>query len=171
MSDPRMTGLALMAISTAAFVGTTSNSLPPITFFPALVLFVTGAIQFVRTNHIALEKGEKRVHHRVNPVIREDKHVGAHAERQAARRGAVLNQSTAENNNANAVASQSTSRREFIEVDQPGSEFVVETDVSFPAEIQSGNALADQLGKLNQLLEQGVLTAEEYAVAKTKLLS
>lgn len=171
MSDPRMTGLALMAISTAAFVGTTSNSLPPVTFFPALVLFVAGAIQFVRTNHIALEKAEKRVHRAANPVIRENRHVGAHAERQAAKRGAVLNHSGAEDSNANAVASQPASRREFIDVDQPGSEFVVETDVSFPVEIQSGNALADQLGKLNRLLEQGVLTAEEYAVAKTKLLS
>ena len=171
MSDPRMTGLALMAISTAALVGTTSNSLPPATFFPALALFVAGAIQFVRTNHVVLGKAEKRAHSAANPVIRENRHVGAHAERQAARRGAGLNHSGAEDSNANAIASQSASRGESIEVDQPGSEFVVETDVSFPVEIQSGNALADQLGKLNQLLEQGVLTAEEYSVAKTKLLS
>jgi hypothetical protein len=171
MSDPRMTGLALMAISTAAFAGTTSNSLPPVHFFPALVLFVAGAIQFVRTNHVVLEKAEKRAHSAANPVIRENRHVGARAERQAARRGAGLDHSGAEDINANAIASQSASRGESIEVDQPGSEFVVETGVSFPVEVQSGNALADQQGKLNQLLEQGVLTAEEYAVAKTKLLS
>jgi hypothetical protein len=47
----------------------------------------------------------------------------------------------------------------------------VATDVSFPGAVQSGDALADQLRKLNQLLGQGVLTEEEYAVAKTKLLS
>ncbi len=61
MSDPRMTGLALMAISTAALVGTTSSSLPPITFLPALVLSVAGSIHFVQTDHIAILQAERRV--------------------------------------------------------------------------------------------------------------
>jgi hypothetical protein len=60
MSDPRITGRALMAISIAALIGTTSDTLPPITFFPALVLFAAGAMRFLRTNHEALEKAEKR---------------------------------------------------------------------------------------------------------------
>ncbi len=47
---------------------------------------------------------------------------------------------------------------------------MVSTDVSFPIEVQSADALADPLRKLSQLLEQGVLTEEEYAVAKAKLL-
>ncbi|HIF92274.1 MAG: SHOCT domain-containing protein [Myxococcales bacterium] len=38
------------------------------------------------------------------------------------------------------------------------------TDVSFSLAVQAGNALADPLRKLNQLLERGVLTAEEYVV-------
>ena len=43
-------------------------------------------------------------------------------------------------------------------------------DVSFPVEVQRGDALADQLLKLNKLLTQGILTEQEYAIAKAKLL-
>jgi hypothetical protein len=71
MSDPRIKGLTLMAISIAAFVGTTSDRLPPITFFPALVLFAAGAMSFLRRNHEALEKAEERTQRALNPVIRE----------------------------------------------------------------------------------------------------
>jgi hypothetical protein len=61
--------------------------------------------------------------------------------------------------------------RDDVEFDDQDIDLVVATDVSFPVEIQSGDALADPLRKLNQLLEPGVLTEEEYAVAKAKLLS
>jgi hypothetical protein len=57
-----------------------------------------------------------------------------------------------------------------IEIDDQDDDFVVATDVSFPVEVQSADALTGQLRKLIQLLEQGVLTEEEYAVAKAKLL-
>ena len=63
-----------------------------------------------------------------------------------------------------------SSRAAPIELDESDADFVVTTDVSFPVEVQQGDALADQLQKLNQLLSQGVLTEEEYAVAKAKLL-
>ena len=36
--------------------------------------------------------------------------------------------------------------------------------------VQSEDALADQLQKLSRLLERSILTEEEYAVAKAKLL-
>lgn len=173
MSDSRTTGLMLMGISIAAFLGTTSNSLPSATFFPALALFALGAFKFMKSNHEALEKAEDRAHRAVNPVIRENRHAQAHAERQAQRQGAALNHSGAFENNANEVASQDAervARGDYIEIDDQDDDFVVGTDVSFPVSIQSGDALADQLRKLTQLLEQGVLTAEEYAVAKAKLL-
>jgi hypothetical protein len=57
-----------------------------------------------------------------------------------------------------------------IEIADQDDDFVVATDVSFPVEVQSADALADQLRKLIQLLEQRVLTEEEYAVSKAKLL-
>ena len=57
-----------------------------------------------------------------------------------------------------------------IDIGDADDDLVVATDVSFPVEVQSGDALADQLSKLNTLMAQGVLTEEEYAVAKAKLL-
>lgn len=174
MSDPRITGLMLMAISITAFVGTTSNTLPPVTFFPALVLFAAGAIKFLKSNHEALERAEDKAHEAVNPRLSENRHAQAHAQRQAERQGSALGHSGALDGNANAIASADADHIAlggYVEIDDRTDDFVVATDVSFPVEIQSGDALADQLSKLNQLLEQGVLTAEEYAVAKTKLLS
>jgi hypothetical protein len=57
-----------------------------------------------------------------------------------------------------------------VKIDDQDDDFVVATDVSFPVEVQSADALAGQLRKLIQLLEHVVLTEEEYAVAKAKLL-
>lgn len=59
---------------------------------------------------------------------------------------------------------------EHIAIDNQNHDFVVATNVSFPIEIQSGDALADPLRKPSQLVEQGVLTEEESAVAKAKRL-
>ena len=174
MSDPRVTGLVLMAISSAAFIGTTSHALPSVTFFPALALFGAGAVKFLRSNHVALEKAEQRVHRTINPVIRENRHAEAHAERQAGRQGAALSHAgefESSRGSGLELAKSVSAECESISIDEQDGDFVVATDVSFPVEVQSGDALADQLRKLNQLLEQGVLTAEEYAVAKNKVLS
>jgi hypothetical protein len=43
--------------------------------------------------------------------------------------------------------------------------------VSFPLEVQEQTSLADQLDKLNRLREEGIISTEEFAVAKAKLLS
>jgi len=174
MSDPRIPGLLLMATAIAAFLGTTSNSLPSVTFFPALILFVAGAFKFMNSNREALEEVEDKARRAVQPEIRENRHVQAHAQRQAERQGAALSHSGALDENANTIASPDSDHIALggtIELEDQSDEFVVATDVSFPVEVQSGDALADQLRKLNQLLQQGVLTAEEYAAAKTKLLS
>lgn len=90
------------------------------------------------------------------------------------RQGSALSHAGALDGNANPIASADSDHIAlggFIEIDDRRDDCVVASDVSFPVEIQSGDALADQLRKLNQLLRQGVLTTEEYAVAKTKLLS
>ena len=173
MSDPRMTGLALMGLAIAAFLGTTSQALPSITFFPALAVFALGALKFVKANSVAMAQAEKRTERRMNPTIRENQHAQAHAERLAAKRGGALNSlNHAEAEDAARLASGrpvDPSDR-AIEIDCDDGDLVVDTDVSFPVEVQRGDALADQLGKLNQLLGQGILTEEEYAIAKAKLL-
>jgi hypothetical protein len=115
MSDHIITGLLLMATAIALFLGTTSNALPPVTFIPALILFVAGAVRFMESNHEAIDK------------------------------------------NANTIASPDSDHIALggtIKLEDQSFEFVVATDVSFPVEVQSGDALADQLRKLNQLLQQ-----------------
>ena len=177
MSDSRMTGLALMAIAIGAFIGTTSDSLPPETFFAALPLFAIGAFKFMKSNHQALEKAQARARRAVQPRLSENLQTQVHAQRQADRQGGALTHlghSDSDDLYANSVAStgtRSTPPRDSLEIDNQDSVFLVDTDVSFPLEVQTGDALADQLLKLNRLLEQGVLTEEEYAVAKAKLLS
>jgi len=173
MSDSRMSGVILMAIAIAAFLGTNSSRLPPETFFPALALFAAGAFKFVRGNHSALEKAEKRAYRAIHPTIRENRQAAALAEHQAARPGTGVGDAGALETRLrgrSVDARTGYARTEPIELDIEEDDFVVATDVSFPVEIQTGDALADQLRKLNRLVEQGVLTPEEYAVAKAKLL-
>ncbi len=173
MSDPRITGLTLMALSLAAFVGTTSNMLPPTTFFPALALFAAGAFKFMKSNRLAVEAAEDLTRRAINPRLSENQQVQAQAQRQADRQGSALTHAGELDENANPVAYVEPRRGapgEAIEIDSQAHDFVVGTDVSFPIEVQSADALADPLRKLSQLLEQGVLTEEEYAVAKAKLL-
>ncbi len=177
MSDSRMTGLALMAIAIGAFIGTTSDFLPPATFFAALPLFVVGAFKFMKSNHVALEKAQARARRAIQPRLSENRQTQIHAQRQADRQGGALTylgHSDSDDRYANPVAStgsNSTPPGGDFEIDNRDSVLLVDTDVSFPIEVQTGDALADQLLKLNRLLEQGVLTEEEYAVAKAKLLS
>ena len=177
MSDPRTPGLIMMALACAAFVGSSSEILPAATFFPALGLFLLGAIKFVKVNGAEMAKSEKRTERRVNPTLRQNQHSQAHAERLAAKRGAAL--TSLGDADAEEAARQDSGRMpvanvapggDAIDLDESASDFVVTTDVSFPVEVQSGDALADQLRKLNELMGQGVLTEEEYAVAKAKLL-
>ena len=175
MSDPRMTGLSLMGLSIAAFLGTTTQMLPSVTFFPALAVFVLGAIKFLRANKVELAKAEKRIERKLNPTIRTNQHAQAHAERLAARRGSAI--SSLNGSDAEAAARLTSNRMaigtpggDAIEIGKDQADLVVTTDISFPVEVQMSDALADQLKKLNQLMTQGVLTEEEYAVAKAKLL-
>jgi len=177
MSDPRMTGLSLMGLSIVAFLGTTTQMLPSVTFFPALAVFVLGAIKFLRANKVEMAKAEKRVERKLNPTIRTSQHAQAHAERLAARRGSAISSLNGSDIDAEAAARQASGRMateppggDAIEISEDEADLVVTTDVSFPVEVQTGDALADQLKKLNQLMTQGVLTEEEYAVAKAKLL-
>lgn len=166
-----------MGLAVAAFLGSTSEVLPPATFFPALALFSIGAFQFLRSSRVALAEAERRTQEKLKPVIRENRSAQAAAERRAMRRGAALDSlnSAAAGESAPRRAPTSAapaSRTAPIDLEPSGEagELVVTPDVSFPVEIQRGDALADQLRKLNLLLTQGILTEEEYAIAKAKLL-
>jgi hypothetical protein len=178
MSDPRIMGLLLMTLATLAFLGTTSQTLPAATFFPALVLFAIGAFKFLKSNSLEMAKAEKRVERRVNPALRQNQFAQEYAERLATMRGNPLMAAAdpAALEQAEREARLASGRRpaepqdHAIEIDDQEDDFVVATDVSFPVEVQASDVLVDELRKLNWLMSQGVLTEEEYAVAKAKLL-
>jgi hypothetical protein len=170
MFDARSTGLMLMGTASAGFIGTPSELLPSVTFFPALGLFLMGAFKFVKANGAEMAKADKRAVRRVNPALRQNKQAQAHAERLAAKRGGALSALNDQDAEAAARLASGYASTAAIEIDTNDDDLVVATDVSFPVEFQSGDALADQLLKLNELMSQGILTEEEYAVAKSKLL-
>ena len=180
MRDGRSTGLILMGLAVAAFLGSTSEVLPPVTFFPALALFAVGGVQFFLSSRVALAEAERQTQERLKPVIRENRSAQATAERRAMRRGAALDsvdsaladESATHRRPAGTAPASRTAPIELeLEASAAAGELVVTQDVSFPVEVQRGDALADQLRKLNLLLTQGILTEEEYAIAKAKLLS
>ena len=189
----RAMGLLWMGIAVAAFLGTTSETLPAAVFFPALLLFGFGAFQFMKSNSEALAEADRRTQERLRPVIHDERAAANAAERRAMRRGEALNALNGEGDVARvrpgrtavraaaagavaADAAATSTQRDAIEIDleveaeAEDPTLVVTTDVSFPLEVQRGDALADQLRKLNHLLTQGVLTEAEYAIAKAKLL-
>lgn len=187
MQDGRSTGLILMGLAVAAFLGSTSEALPPATFFPALALFAIGGVKFFKSSREALAEADRQTRARLQPTIRENRSALAQAERQAQRRGAALNALNADAAAPTRPAAGRTNgaRKAVPRAGQPAvdpnvaeielvdvqeEDLQVDADVSFPLDLQRGDALADQLRKLNLLLTQGILTEEEYAIAKAKLL-
>ncbi|MFO0688877.1 MAG: SHOCT domain-containing protein [Myxococcota bacterium] len=185
MQGGRSTGLILMGLAVAAFLGSTSEMLPPATFFPALALFAIGGVKFFQSSRAALVAADRETQARLHPTIRENRSALAEAERRAQRRGAALSSLNAESAGTARAAARpgvvgpakrvpareadpNLAEIELLDVQE--EELQITPDVSFPIELQRGDALADQLRKLNQLLTQGILTEEEYAIAKAKLL-
>jgi len=139
---------------------------------------------FMKGNRVATEQEEQRIRRGLDPELH-NRTADAYAARQARADGrAIENLATLEAGRR--PAPESTTRAEPIAADEivlqevaaPGSAvddnddaaFVVTTDVSFPVEERTSGTLAEQLEKLDRLRDAGVLTAEEFAIAKAKLL-
>ena len=140
MSDPKMTGLALMAISTAALVGTTSSKPAPNHLLIGAGAF-RGGLDPVRANrsHCNLAGGKAgSTALSIRLFVRTDTSRRTLSVRLLGEAPwSIISSRKAAMRTWSHRIPHHAPRREFIEVDQPGSEFVVETDVSFPVEIQS----------------------------------
>ena len=199
MPHSRTSGLLLIVTGALTFLGTTNQLIPAVAFFPGLAVCVLGVVVFLKANHVALQESEKKTLARVNPVIKNTGGETL-ANRQAAIDGSPLDALGTRDGRVAAAtaATEQVQDDELVlyEVDQaqgddepsvePGGEdgpaegpktaeenpgFVVTTDVSFPLEIQHQSSLADQLAKLRRLADDGIISEDEFAVAKTKLLS
>jgi len=194
MTQSRTSGLLLLVMGVLTFLGTTNQLLPAVAFFPGLAVCVLGVIVFMKANHTALEASEAATLRRLNPEIK-NQTAEAQAKRQSETDGASLNALESRDGRvaAQAVAADQVQDDELVlyEVDQTaapaadpvdpnvleaedeneGGDFVVTTDVSFPLEIQQQSSLADQIAKLRRLADDGIISEDEFAVAKAKLLS
>ena len=179
-SRSRSTGLALMGLGMLVFIGTNSHSLPAIAFWPALIAFLAGAVMFMRGNRVATEIAEKRAMQALNPKLG-NKAGDQLATRQAQIDGTALADLGARDRPSKAsvpIATEQLQEDEIVLYEVGAAEpttgdedFVVTTDVSYSVEMQEQGSLAEQLEKLQRLKTQGILSEEEFSIAKAKLLS
>ena len=178
MTQSRTTGLLLLLVGMLTFAGTTNELLPAIAFWPGAVVSGFGFVIFMKANHIAMNPAETHARPRTagaRPLAR----LEVLAEGQARVSGLRLEQLGEREGRSVAQLAQARQVHEdeivLYEVDddrtgEGDKDFVVTTDVSFPLELQQEGALADQLEKLQRLLDQEIITSEEFAIAKAKLL-
>ncbi len=178
----RVHGLVLMGTGALVFLGTNAQLLPAEAFFPAVAVCLLGVVVFMKGNRRATRVADQRLRRALDPGIRNET-TERFASRQADVDGRTLASIT--ERGARKPVSQKPTRPvaqldhdEIVLSDLDGSGkpsgqesgFVVTTDVSFPVELQESRSLAEQLQKLQRLLEDGVITLEEFSIAKAKLL-
>lgn len=180
----RTRGLLLIATGALVFAGTNAQMLPAESFFPALLVCGLGVVLFVKGNREVAEVEQKRIRHALDPGLR-NRTAEQHASHQAQVDGqllASLADREARHASAGTLRPAEADADEIVLFEVSGtpaaaakgdgdeSGFVVSTDVSFPVEIQESRSLAEQIEKLQRLREDGVITAEEFSIAKAKLL-
>ena len=180
MGNPRSTGLLLLAIGILTLIGNTMDILPPQAFWAGLLTYPIGGYLFFKGSREAIERAEVRHARALNPTLRNEQ-AEAYAQQQRAQ---VVNPHATEHHRParhaaapTTVPTHANDELVLYEVDEGGESadeedggFQVTTDVSFPLEVQEQRSLAEQLERLQRLHEEGVIDAEELAVAKAKLL-
>jgi hypothetical protein len=193
MANPRFTGLLLLLTGVLVLMGNTLDVLPPQAFWAGLLTYPIGGYLFFMGSRAAIEKSETRHAQALNPRLANDAGE-AHAARQArsapnpnavdasaaaepvepereSRIVASLRRPPEAPPEASEPKASTPEPLAFHEIGPEDDEGMqVTTDVSFPVEIQEQRSIADQLEKLSKLQQQGIISAEEYAVAKAKLL-
>ena len=188
MSNPRLTGLLLLLTGVLTLVGNTMDILPPQSFWAGLLTYPIGGYLFFMGSRQSFANAEQRTARALNPRIKnaqgeafarqQERHiVNPHAsgsDVQVSIEGFDDEPSAwTAGTPAEATTSQQVPRREVVLHDDEVSaeeEFSVASDVSFPNEGSEPMSIADQLEKLSKLQQQGVISAEELAIAKAKLL-
>lgn len=201
MPQSRLVGLLLIVMGVLTFLGTTNQLLPAVAFFPGLIVCALGCFIFLKANHEAMQQAERQRAERRNPVIKPRSAELNADRQAATSSASLAGLDTRDRRMAAQVASaQQVQDDELVlyEVDQGAGgepavvgslegedggaagedggeahdpDFVVTTDVSFPLEIQQQGSLADQIAKLRRLADDKIISEEEFAVAKAKLLA
>ncbi|MCH7598767.1 MAG: SHOCT domain-containing protein [Myxococcales bacterium] len=183
MKEPRKVGLALIFLGVVIMLGNTTEALPPEAFFAGLFLYPIGGLLFFKGSRAAINKAEARAARIVAPRLRNKS-----AEKQAQQQKENIDAHGSVDAQVHSAPAQSRSQAVAPSQDGPApdlvlyevdadsgmegkDDFKVVTDVSFPLEVQEQDSLAEQIMKLHQLRESGIITEEEMTIAKAKLLS
>lgn len=168
MSNPRSKGLALLLLGALLLGGNTLDILPREAFWAGLLTYPFGAYLFLKGTRRAREQAERRIARKLTPRL------GNAAGQEHARRQARHVVRPHASGSAGEAASQEDVQglRRQPEFLGPGNRnrFRVTPDVSYPSPQRDPGRLADQLEKLAKLRQEGILSREELAIAKAKLL-
>jgi hypothetical protein len=182
MTNQRVAGLAFLLIGVLTLLGNTMDVLPAEAFWVGLIAYPIGGYLLFASSSKAIQKVEHRTSRSLDPTIQNERS-RAYAEQQARNLSKAPDSIKERVQHARAQRAQASHREQVLkdelvlyEVDAAEAttsegDFTVSTDVSFPLELQEQTSLAEQLDKLHRLQEEGIITAEEFAAAKTKLLS
>ncbi len=183
MSGSRLRGGLLLLLGAAVFAAINASLVPAQLVWLALALAGVGFFQFMKANRVAMRAEEERLERSLHPRI--DQIRPDAMNQRTPRRVEDLGIAALEGDRreaatsiADAMAPIETPSDELTlyEVDEPEGEdadgdFRVTSDVSFPVEVQENARLSEELARLQRLHEDGVISADELAVAKAKLLS
>ena len=178
MSNPRSKGLALILLGALILGGNTLDMLPREAFWAGLFTYPFGAYLFLKGSRTARERAEQRIARKLTPRLanapgqeharRQARHVvRPHAPRPLhAPPDPIATRPSAAQGEGDELLLSELERVEPTD----GGHFQVTSDVSYPTALQDPGRLADQLEKLGKLQQQGIITKEELAIAKAKLL-
>jgi hypothetical protein len=185
MRLPRTIGLALICLGVLVLLGNTMEVLPPAAFFAGLALYPIGGYLFFIGSRQAINEAEERASRIIRPKLKnetaerfakaQEKNIDTYGSVDDQVRG-LRSEESMDTEGLNDAEGSLAGDDLLMDIDQDLSdsshdELDVSTDVSFPIEIQAQDSLADQIMKLQKLQVNGVISAEEMAIAKAKLLS
>ncbi len=184
MREPRTVGLSLIFLGVVVLLGNTTEALPPEAFFAGLLLYPIGGYLFFKGSREAINKAEVRAARIRAPQLKnktaekyaasQKSNIEAHGSVDSLSRGLTRDRaSVVTTNPPQEVEVQELMLCELepsFDANDAG-DFAVTSDVSFPLEIQEQDSLADQIAKLQKLREDGIISDEEMATAKAKLLT
>ena len=166
MANPRFNGLMLCLLGVLTLLGNTLDVLPPAAFWVGLLMYpIGGYLVFVGSRGARDEAGARPSRSGgARPANRPGSAPAAPQVRRAAASPPARPQAPA-SPRATPVANELV-----LPADDDSEGMAVSTDVSFPVELQENARVADEIQKLHRLQREGVISAEELAIAKSKLL-
>jgi hypothetical protein len=173
MANPRFNGLLILLIGVLVLFGNTMDVLPPEAFWAGLLTYPIGGYLFFMGSRSASERAETPTARALSPRTRN--RPGEQLAELQAKKVANPNAPPSPARSPAPPINAPTVQRDAVAMsdadgDEGEEEVRVTSDVSFPLELQEKQNPADQFRKLAKLQEEGIITAEELAIAKAKLL-